>query len=159
MHSHRPAAKSGTEVAKLDASIGRRIRARRMILGLSQEELGDAIGVTQQQVKNYERAATKVSASRLHELANILDVPVEWFFREPGTLADEGQGTPVAGDGDAAPNAEDIQEAEVLPMVQDGRSNRDALLVLRLFRQTTNAEDRKTALSLLKRFGGGGERE
>jgi transcriptional regulator with XRE-family HTH domain len=69
----------------IDVHVGSRIRLRRNMLGLSQEKLGDAIGLTFQQVQKYERGANRVGASRLHELSRVLDVPVSFFFddRDP----------------------------------------------------------------------------
>ncbi|GBR44307.1 helix-turn-helix domain-containing protein [Neokomagataea thailandica] len=63
-----------------DVHIGHRIRLRRTLMGLSQESLGEALGVTFQQVQKYERGANRVSASRLFELAQALDVPVGFFY-------------------------------------------------------------------------------
>jgi transcriptional regulator with XRE-family HTH domain len=64
----------------IDVHVGSRIRLRRNMLGLSQEKLGEAIGLTFQQVQKYERGANRVGASRLHELSRVLDVPVSFFF-------------------------------------------------------------------------------
>lgn len=63
-----------------DVHIGSRIRLRRTLMGLSQESLGEALGVTFQQVQKYERGVNRVSASRLFELAQVLDVPVGFFY-------------------------------------------------------------------------------
>ena len=63
-----------------DVHVGARIRMRRMILGISQEKLGMALGVTFQQVQKYEKGATRVGAGRLLEVANYLGVPVGYFF-------------------------------------------------------------------------------
>jgi transcriptional regulator with XRE-family HTH domain len=60
--------------------VGSRVRLRRNMLGLSQEKLGEAIGLTFQQVQKYERGANRIGASRLHELSRVLDVPVSFFF-------------------------------------------------------------------------------
>jgi transcriptional regulator with XRE-family HTH domain len=70
-----------------DVHVGARVRLRRTLLGMSQEKLGDAIGLTFQQVQKYERAANRVGASRLYRLSQALDVTVEF----------------LCGDGDAAP--------------------------------------------------------
>jgi len=67
-----------------DIRIGQRLRMRRLILGLSQRRLGDAIGVTMQQIHKYESAATRISASRLHQLSDLLGVPISFFFDETG---------------------------------------------------------------------------
>src|SRR6201996_5365569 len=70
----------------IDIHVGSRVRLRRTILGLSQEKLGEKIGLTFQQVQKYERGVNRIGASRLWELAQILDVPVQFFFAE---LSDE----------------------------------------------------------------------
>lgn len=64
----------------MDTHIGKRIRLRRMLLGLSQEKLGEAVGITFQQIQKYERGTNRVGASRLYEIAAALDVPVSFFF-------------------------------------------------------------------------------
>src|SRR3954462_9487127 len=64
----------------IDIRVGARLRLRRNMLGLSQEKLGEAIGLTFQQVQKYERGANRIGASRLHELSQALDVPVSFFF-------------------------------------------------------------------------------
>src|SRR6266851_4174111 len=66
----------------VDVHVGSRVRLRRTLLGLSQEKLGEAIGLTFQQVQKYERGANRIGASRLHELGTVLDVPVEFFFAD-----------------------------------------------------------------------------
>jgi len=64
----------------IDVHVGARIRLRRTLLGLSQEKLGEALGLTFQQVQKYERGANRVGASRLFDLSRVLDVPVSFFF-------------------------------------------------------------------------------
>lgn len=64
----------------IDVHVGARVRLRRTLLGMSQERLGDALGLTFQQVQKYERGANRVGASRLFELAKALGVPVSYFF-------------------------------------------------------------------------------
>jgi transcriptional regulator with XRE-family HTH domain len=64
----------------IDVHVGSRVRLRRNMLGLSQEKLGDMIGLTFQQVQKYERGANRIGASRLLELSRCLDVPVMFFF-------------------------------------------------------------------------------
>src|SRR6202140_732638 len=63
-----------------DVHVGARVRLRRTLLGMSQEKLGDAIGLTFQQVQKYERGANRIGASRLYDLSRVLDVPVSFFF-------------------------------------------------------------------------------
>lgn len=64
----------------VDVHVGSRVRLRRNMLGLSQEKLGEALGITFQQVQKYERGTNRISASRLLEIARVLDVPVTFFF-------------------------------------------------------------------------------
>src|SRR6201981_4255947 len=63
-----------------DVHVGARVRWRRTLLGMSQEKLGEAIGLTFQQVQKYERGANRVGASRLYDLSRVLDVPGSFFF-------------------------------------------------------------------------------
>lgn len=66
----------------VDLHLASRLRLRRILLGLSQEELGKRLGLTAQQIQKYEAGATRMSASRLHDLAAQLAVPITWFFEE-----------------------------------------------------------------------------
>lgn len=65
---------------QIDAHVGSRVRLRRTLLGMSQEKLGEAIGLTFQQVQKYERGANRIGASRLYKLSEVLDVPISFFF-------------------------------------------------------------------------------
>jgi len=81
LQSHRRPGRPKTETPNpIDVRVGARLRLRRNMLGLTQEKLGEAIGLTFQQVQKYERGANRIGASRLHELSRILDVPVTFFF-------------------------------------------------------------------------------
>ena len=66
----------------IDVHVGRRIRLRRLMMDISQEKLADAVGLTFQQVQKYERGMNRVSASRLYQFSNILDVPISYFYEE-----------------------------------------------------------------------------
>ena len=66
----------------IDVHVGGRIRLRRTLLGLSQEKLGEMIGLTFQQVQKYERGSNRVGASRLFDLSRVLDVPMSFFFED-----------------------------------------------------------------------------
>jgi transcriptional regulator with XRE-family HTH domain len=76
----RPTRQKSDKPNPIDVQVGSRVRLRRNMLGLSQEKLGTAIGLTFQQVQKYERGANRIGASRLHELSRVLDVPVSFFF-------------------------------------------------------------------------------
>jgi S-adenosylmethionine synthetase len=72
----------------IDVHVGSRVRLRRTLLGMSQEKLGEAIGLTFQQVQKYERGVNRVGASRLFDLSRVLDVPISFFFDDmPDSLA------------------------------------------------------------------------
>jgi transcriptional regulator with XRE-family HTH domain len=76
----RPSRSKSDGPNPIDVQVGSRVRLRRNMLGLSQEKLGEAIGLTFQQVQKYERGANRIGASRLHELSRVMDVPVSFFF-------------------------------------------------------------------------------
>ena len=76
----------------IDTHVGNRVRMRRIMLGVSQEKLGDALSLTFQQVQKYEKGTNRVSASRLHHIADILQVPVTFFFEgAPGQSKQDGK--------------------------------------------------------------------
>ena len=81
----RPSARASAA----DRHVGSRIRERRVMLGLSQQQLAHMIGVTYQQAHKYERGLNRISAGRLYEIAQVLSVPVSWFFE--GLSADVSQ--------------------------------------------------------------------
>ncbi|MEE8140875.1 MAG: helix-turn-helix transcriptional regulator, partial [Alphaproteobacteria bacterium] len=64
----------------IDAHVGSRVRQRRMLLGMSQEKLGKAVGLTFQQIQKYERGINRIGASRLFTLSKVLSVPIMFFF-------------------------------------------------------------------------------
>src|SRR5271170_564399 len=81
----------------IDAQVGNRIRLRRMLIGMSQERLGELLGLTFQQVQKYEKGINRIGAGRLFEIARILDVPINFFY-EGVSASDDGMsdaGAPV----------------------------------------------------------------
>ena len=81
--------KSGNPI---DKHVGSRVRMRRMMLGMSQTKLGDALGITFQQVQKYEKGTNRIGASRLQQISHILQVPVAFFFEGAPNL--QGQDGP-----------------------------------------------------------------
>src|SRR4026207_616657 len=75
----------------VDVHVGARMRQRRTLLGMSQEKLGAAVGLTFQQVQKYERGGNRIGSSRLYEFAKVLDVPVSYFFDEMPSTALSGR--------------------------------------------------------------------
>src|SRR5262249_37460221 len=83
----KPRKSSGRMASKgfpnpIDVHVGQRIRQRRTLLGMSQEKLAEAIGLTFQQVQKYERGANRVGSSRLFDFARVLEVPISYFFED-----------------------------------------------------------------------------
>src|SRR5476649_1662967 len=72
----------------IDAQVGNRVRIRRMLIGMSQEKLGDMLGLTFQQVQKYEKGVNRIGAGRLYEIARILGVPIDFFYE--GVAGAEG---------------------------------------------------------------------
>jgi len=79
----------------IDVHVGNRIRVRRQLIGMSQEKLGELLGITFQQVQKYEKGSNRISASRLYYAAKTLGVPVQFFFDDlPGLDPNTGLGEP-----------------------------------------------------------------
>lgn len=76
----------------IDQYVGSRVRMRRMLAGLSQEKLGEALGVTFQQIQKYEKGANRIGASRLHQIAQALEVPVSFFYDGATPAAERSAG-------------------------------------------------------------------
>jgi len=130
----------------VDVHVGARIRQRRWLIGMSQQALAEHLGVTFQQVQKYEIGANRVSASRLWEIARLLEVPVEAFFEglvpehpRPGEAPPNGgarRATPASGTG--RPGAIDAAEG-LGPVTLD----RDAATLLRSFGAIPAAKRRR----------------
>ncbi len=127
----------------IDVHVGSRVRLRRNLLGMSQEKLGRAIGLTFQQIQKYERGVNRVGASRLFHLGLALDVPVSFFFED---LSPE-----AAGDGKR--RARGLSEAPASALEPDSLSKRETVELIRAYYQVTDAKLRKRVLDLLKAIG------
>ena len=73
----------------VDIHVGGRVRFRRMLLGMSQEKLGERLGLTFQQVQKYEKGVNRIGASRLFDLSQVLQVPIQFFYEEAPTTLDQ----------------------------------------------------------------------
>ncbi|MEE8214488.1 MAG: helix-turn-helix domain-containing protein [Alphaproteobacteria bacterium] len=126
----------------VDVHVGARVRLRRTLLGMSQEKLGDAIGLTFQQVQKYERGANRIGSSRLFDLSRVLDVPIEFFFDEmPGDVA---ASSPAQTRG----MAEEPVSYELDPMAK-----RETLELVRAYYKITDPHVRKRLFELTKALG------
>jgi len=114
----------------IDAQVGNRVRIRRMLIGMSQEKLGDLLGLTFQQVQKYEKGINRIGAGRLFEIARILEVPVDFFY--------DG----VSASGESAPEA----SAPVMEFV----SSSEGLQLSLAFMKIRDAKVRKRVLDLVK---------
>ena len=87
--TRRGARRGGHRTQDIDRHVGARVRERRIMLGFTQQQLADLIGVTYQQAHKYERGINRISAGRLFEIAHVLSVPVNYFFE--GLEGDESR--------------------------------------------------------------------
>jgi len=129
----RPGRPRADKPNPIDVQVGSRVRLRRDMLGLSQEKLGEAIGLTFQQVQKYERGANRIGASRLHELSRVLDVPVSFFFDDMDPVR-----APAIPGGFAEPPAEafesdPLRKRETVELVEAYFAIDDAGVRRRLF--------------------------
>lgn len=88
----------------VDVHVGKRVRHRRWMIGMTQQQLGDAVGIKFQQIQKYETGMNRVSASRLWDIAHAMDVPVSFFFEgleEDGAQSDQPTGGDLLADKEA----------------------------------------------------------
>ena len=127
----------------VDIHVGSRVRLRRTLLGLSQEKLGEAVGLTFQQIQKYERGANRIGASRLFEFSRILDVPVSFFFDDMAERA-------KVGEGQAAVGLADQPQAALEP---DPLTRRETLELVRAYYRIGDPQVRKRLFELAKSLG------
>jgi len=123
-----------------DKHVGSRVRMRRMMLSMSQEKLGDSLGLTFQQVQKYEKGTNRIGASRLQQISNILQVPVSFFFEG----APDGQGA-TGGFGEAPSPA----------YVSDFLATSDGLALTRAFMRIEDPKLRRKIVDLVEQIAGG----
>jgi transcriptional regulator with XRE-family HTH domain len=117
----------------IDVQVGARVRLRRNMLGLSQERLGAAIGLTFQQVQKYERAANRISASRLYQLSRVLDVPVSFFYDDLDPVRAPAIPAGFAEPPGAAFEADPLRKRETVELVEAYFAVADPAVRRRLF--------------------------
>ena len=131
---HRP--------SPIDVHVGSRVRLRRTLLGMSQEKLGEALGLTFQQVQKYERGVNRIGASRLFDLGRVLDVPIGFFFDDmPDSLSGVTAGfrSRLAGFAETQEGFED-----------DTMHKRETLELVRAYYRITEPSVRKRVFELIK---------
>jgi transcriptional regulator with XRE-family HTH domain len=127
----------------VDIHVGSRIRTRRILLGQSQENIASQLGISFQQLQKYESGANRISASRLYDVAYILDVPVAYFFDEmPETVRyPDGEGKSMPADGNA--------ETHALP-IPAVLQNRTTLDLIRDFYRIGSSHQQRCVLDLIR---------
>ena len=112
----------------IDRHVGSRVRMRRMLVGMSQEKLGEHLGLTFQQVQKYEKGTNRIGASRLHRIANVLGVPVEFFYEGAphGSTAGGGfaEASPSTYVSDFLSTAEGVQLMKAFLTIKDAKVRR-----------------------------------
>ncbi len=123
----------------IDVHVGSRVRLRRNMLGMSQEKLGEALGITFQQIQKYEKGANRVGASRLQAIATVLNVPVSFFFEDaPGESGEVIRG---------------LSEESSTAYVVDFLNSAEGLQLNRAFVKIADPKVRRKIIDLVKSLG------
>lgn len=126
----------------IDAHVGSRVRMRRMLLGMSQEKLGEHLGLTFQQVQKYEKGVNRIGASRLYDMANVLGVAVQFFYEDA-----PGKDSSVHTTSGFAETPDESYVVEFL-------SSRDGLELNKAFVKITDPRLRRTIIDLVRSLAG-----
>jgi transcriptional regulator with XRE-family HTH domain len=121
----------------VDKYVGSRVRMRRIMLGMSQEKLGEALGLTFQQVQKYEKGTNRVGASRIQQISEILQVPVSFLF-------DGGPSGTV--------NADGFSEASSPAYISDFLATSEGLALTRAFTRITDARLRRSIVEMVEQI-------
>jgi transcriptional regulator with XRE-family HTH domain len=119
-----------------DKHVGSRVRMRRILIGMSQESLGEALGVTFQQVQKYEKGTNRIGASRLHQIASVLGVPIEFFY----------EGAPAGPGGSGRTNLSDAS-------LRDDLITPENLQLLKAFARIGDPKIRRYIMKLTEAVG------
>ena len=125
-----------------DVQVGARVRQRRMQLGMSQEKLGDALGLTFQQVQKYERGTNRVGASRLWDMSRILGVPVSYFYSRAED--DEGSAGLAPGGEDPMTRRETTELVRAYYRISDPAMRRRIFELAKALARLSGGEPEKT---------------
>jgi transcriptional regulator with XRE-family HTH domain len=130
----------------IDVHVGSRIRLRRTLLGMSQERLGEALGLTFQQVQKYERGVNRVGASRLFDLSRVLDVPISFFFDDMPDALSGAYGVQAHKRLGGFAESQD-------GFADDTLNRRETLELVRAYYRITDPSVRKRVFELIKSMG------
>jgi transcriptional regulator with XRE-family HTH domain len=123
----------------IDKHVGSRVRMRRMMVGMSQEKLGDALGLTFQQVQKYEKGTNRIGASRLQQISLVLQVPVSFFF----------EGVPLPGE-----KQDGLSDSESPAFLTEVLATPDGLKLARAFKRIENPKLRRRIVDLIEEMAG-----
>ncbi len=123
----------------IDKHVGSRVRMRRLMLGMSQEKLGDGLGLTFQQVQKYEKGTNRMGASRLQHISQLLQVPVPFFFEGAPHLPGQPKG---------------IGEAPSPAYVSDFLATTDGLALTKAFMRIKDPGLRRRIVQLVEEIAG-----
>lgn len=123
----------------IDKHVGSRVRMRRMMLGMSQEKLGNSLNLTFQQVQKYEKGTNRIGASRLQQISHILQVPVSFFF----------EGAPSIP---TSTRHEGMNEAPSPAYISDFLATSDGLALTKAFTRITDAKLRRRIVDLVEQI-------
>ena len=131
---------SSRKSKQVDIHVGKRLKQRRMILGLSQTELANRLGISFQQIQKYEKAADRLSVSRLADISNVLDINIMYFFNGlPEKVLKQSPKTKATLDKEAVENIKDD------PMAQT-----ETLTLVRNYCEITDKKERNNVITLCK---------
>lgn len=121
----------------VDIYVGKRLRLRRTILGISQEKLAEILGITFQQVQKYEKGINRIGSSRLFDISKALSVPIEFFFEEYSEAA------PAVSNFSLAEDNSNFEH-------EDSSKSRETMTLVKAYYQISDPKVRKKALELIK---------
>ena len=124
----------------IDIHVGSRVRLRRMMLSMSQEKLGEQLGITFQQIQKYEKGTNRIGASRLQHIARVLTVPISFFF--------EDAPSPPTGDGKG------FEESSSTNYVVDFLSSSEGIQLNKAFVRIKDARQRRRVIDLVRAMAG-----
>jgi len=127
----------------VDVYVGRRLRTRRTLLGLSQMTLADAIGLTFQQLQKYERGANRISGSRLYDLSQVLGVEIGYFFEDMDTATQKA--SPAQ-----ATKPKPLKPPKAPPPLNDPMHKRETLELVRAYYRISDPQIRTHLRKLIQ---------
>ena len=131
------------QASPIDVQVGTRVRLRRMLIGMSQERLGELLGLTFQQVQKYEKGVNRIGAGRLFQVAHILGVPIDYFYEGVNGTSEDAPGFAEPGAGS--------------PPVMEFLSSGEGLQLSLAFMKIKDPKVRKRVLDLVKSLADGEE--